>query len=128
MNTFTAAVTIPAQKIADQVITAIESGIAYWAESADLVEPTGAEHLEQMRIGDPKVYEGPFKLKIVQQEEHTLGAGTDVFLTPENVQTGLTVMATRYGKHFQDMMDDNGDADTADVFIQCCVFGDLVYG
>jgi hypothetical protein len=37
-------------------------------------------------------------------------------------------MAREYGRHFSDMIAENDDATTADVFLQCCLFGELVYG
>jgi len=44
------------------------------------------------------------------------------------LKLGITEMATKFPKHFLDVMQDNCDAETGDVFIQCCVFGDLIYG
>lgn len=41
-------------------------------------------------------------------------------------------LAERY--HFDDfssfaeILDDNADANTGDVFLQCCLFGDVIYG
>lgn len=32
------------------------------------------------------------------------------------------------GRHFRDMLNGNGDAITTDVFIQCVVLGEVVYG
>lgn len=128
MNTFTAKAPVSAQLIADQVITAFEGGITYWVDEADLITPDRATLKEKPWYADPALYEGAFRILIIQKEEHIKDAGHAVFLTPESVQFGLDVMATKYGSHFSDMMNENGDATTADVFIQCCVFGDLVYG
>ena len=47
---------------------------------------------------------------------------------PKAVLTGLTIMAEKYPKHWADFLEEDGDNDTADVFIQCCVLGDVVYG
>jgi hypothetical protein len=48
-----------------------------------------------------------------------------------NIQTitkGLQIMADQYPRHFNNFLDDNADAETGDVFLQCCLFGKLVYG
>lgn len=41
---------------------------------------------------------------------------------------GLGIMATKYPKHFGNFMSEDGDAITGDVFLQCCVFGEVIYG
>jgi hypothetical protein len=54
--------------------------------------------------------------------------GEDGFLDRESIQKGLQVMAERYPKHFADFIAENDDGDTGDVFLQCAVLGQLVYG
>ncbi len=49
-------------------------------------------------------------------------------LTKEKMENGLSVMANKYPKHFQNIVDGNDDAETADVFLQCALFGEIVYG
>jgi hypothetical protein len=44
------------------------------------------------------------------------------------IERGLKVMVAKYAKHFGDMMSEHDDADTGDVFLQCCLFGEVVYG
>lgn len=45
------------------------------------------------------------------------------------LQRGLEVMSSKYPRHFANMLDDcRCDAETGDVFIQCCLFGEIVYG
>jgi hypothetical protein len=41
---------------------------------------------------------------------------------------GLQTMAEKYPRHFADFVAENDDADTGDVFLQCVVLGDVVYG
>jgi hypothetical protein len=45
-----------------------------------------------------------------------------------NIESGLQVMADKYPKHFADFMSEEDDCVTADVFLQCCLFGDIIYG
>jgi hypothetical protein len=44
------------------------------------------------------------------------------------VTKGLEIMATKYARHFADLVSENDDADTHDVFLQCALFGEVVYG
>ena len=37
-------------------------------------------------------------------------------------------MANKHKWHFDAMVSENGDAITADVFLQCCALKELVYG
>jgi hypothetical protein len=44
------------------------------------------------------------------------------------IQKGLQLMAEKRLKHFEDIMRENEDETTGDVFLQMCLFGDVVYG
>jgi hypothetical protein len=131
MNQFKVETAISSEMIADMVIGAFEGGITYWCAKARPVEP--CEDCVTYQDKSPwyaraALYENDFKIRIVQHDEHKEGAGTDVFMTPASVQQGLSTMATKYPEHFSDMLTGNWDATTADVFVQCCVFNDLIYG
>lgn len=41
---------------------------------------------------------------------------------------GLSKMAVVAPRHFADLVAENDDAITHDVFVQCCVFGEIIYG
>ena len=46
----------------------------------------------------------------------------------KSISEGLNVMATHCPRHLADFLNEESDAATADVFLQCCLFGDLIYG
>lgn len=46
----------------------------------------------------------------------------------KSISEGLNVMATHCPRHFADFLNDGADAVTADVFLQCCLFGQLICG
>jgi hypothetical protein len=54
-----------------------------------------------------------------EQKEFTVG--------PADLKRGLKVMAEKYPKHFRDIIEENDDANTADIFLQCVIFGEEVY-
>jgi len=56
------------------------------------------------------------------------GTTFDGVLSRETMVKGLDTMAEKYSGHFQNFIDEDGDSDTADVFLQCCIFGEVVYG
>jgi hypothetical protein len=43
------------------------------------------------------------------------------------IDRGLKLMATKHPKHWGDFIGENDDADTADIFLQLCLLGELVY-
>jgi hypothetical protein len=48
-------------------------------------------------------------------------------LDPIALRRGLRIMAEKYPQHFANVVNDNDDAETGDVFLQCCLFGEIVY-
>lgn len=45
-----------------------------------------------------------------------------------DLEIGMKVFAEKYTNHFADFISENDDADTGDAFLQCVVFGEIVYG
>ena len=55
------------------------------------------------------------------EEEDDDGNATVYELGKEQLSRGLQIMRERHPRHWQ-------DAVTGDVFLQCCLFGDVIYG
>ena len=49
-------------------------------------------------------------------------------ITLDNVQKGLELMRDNYPRHYADLVEENDDAITGDVWLQLAVFGDIIYG
>lgn len=50
-------------------------------------------------------------------------------LNLESIAKGLALMAENHPRHFAQLSDeDGGDAETGDVLLQLCLFGEVVYG
>jgi hypothetical protein len=49
-------------------------------------------------------------------------------LTDTLLQAGLNIMAENYPKHLTAIIEENDDAITGDVLLQCSLLGDVVYG
>ena len=43
------------------------------------------------------------------------------------IKRGLTIMSKKERKHFADFLKDDCDQITGDVFLQCCLFGEVKY-
>jgi hypothetical protein len=44
------------------------------------------------------------------------------------IQRGLAIMAAKYPRHLADLLSENDDATTHDVFMQCAILEDVIYG
>ena len=62
------------------------------------------------------------------QDEHTKGAGVLYRLDRAAILRGLAAMQEKAPKHFGDALAGNDDATTGDVFLQCALFGEVIYG
>lgn len=103
--------------IFDMLITAFEGGINYWCGKIDAGKLGHVSASKAFAMGQLD------SIMLLDNEEEKW-----VRLSQENVRKGLRIMAKKYTRHFNDMINDNADAITADVFIQCAVFGETIYG
>lgn len=53
---------------------------------------------------------------------------TKHYLTLKDVRKGLRLMKKEYPYHYVDLVEENDDAITGDVWLQLAVFGELIYG
>lgn len=109
------------RKITDQIVSAVEGGSAYWASTFWPVDPVKTSVVPW--YDDEKIWAGNFKIKIHDTEEDK-----DVFFTPEGLRKGLQWLADNHLHRIEQIVKETGDAETADVFLQACLFGDIVYG
>ncbi len=70
------------------------------------------------------IIENKYELKLEDFEDEK----ARYTLTLGKIKKGLTIMAKKYPKHFASILEENTDADTADVLLQCALFGELIYG
>ena len=132
MTDFSVTVTtpVPHQRVADMFIGAFESGgyMPWLHEAHPIVTPEydkdgiwysnagfwAGDFLVELRFDDPDKPEG--------NSEGCKQIG------PAQVQAGLQWMATHQADHFSDMMQEQDDVDTHDVFLQSILFQEVIYG
>lgn len=113
--------TLSDDRIANLLVGAFEGGSNYWIEWAEIQ----AGPVVGTVWGERQPFYGaPFSggAIVVQPFEDPSAA-----LDRTAIQRGLKVMANKYPHHFADALTEHDDATTADVFLQCCLFGELVY-
>jgi len=118
--TVNVALLVPHERLNDLLVTAFEGGITYWCESIERSKDT-PESKALPYHSDALIAGARLKLTVFDDED-------TYFLDLLDCADGLTIMATKYPKHFSDFLAENEDATTGDVFVQCCIFGELIYG
>ena len=127
---FKATIEVPVQKVQDNLCSAFEGGSNYWYTITEFVKPTSMPHRSDE---EGKVVYKHLDYPVNPGGALMIGDAEDparkpVRLDVAAIQKGLDVMAEKFPRHFSNMMDENGDAITGDVLLQCCVFGDVIYG
>jgi len=114
---------------------AFEGGSNYWIERAEKSKKPAKFEFVGMSgsvfIQDWPLNEGGEVTLYDTEAEDENGKQASYKVNLETIQKGIQVMAEKYPKHFADAIDlENGcgDADTGDVFLQCCCLGEVVYG
>ncbi len=140
------------------LVTAFEGGSNYWIDNIEVVPPEGFKKAEFAGYRDengesrkavdwyPELDDTDDlnelrekKLYIYSSQAPLLGGSVIIKesegynhnpapLNRESLVKGLQVMHDKCRRHFDDMINEHGDAITADVFLQCAVFGEVIYG
>ena len=118
---------ITPQKIADQVVTAVEGGITSWARSlihndiniyAIEADKPWYEHIE--------IYKPSLEMRLTEHD------GTIHIITYDDIIDGLLKMKEYYASNtnydpYQEICDETGDANTASCFMEFIIFGEPTY-
>lgn len=116
-------------RLADILVGAREGGSNYWMKQ---IKPLSGMALKKdPQISDFDAWYGDMiknGFTIVQIEKHEDNAPDKYEITNELICKGLQVMHDKYPAHYAAIVEENDDAETSDVFLQCCVFGELIYG
>lgn len=121
---------VPDGRISDLISCAFDGGSTYWARIEGVDVPAA------VRKDDREIFNSDLPM-----------LGGEVFITAWNdgqlyehngvrgftldraaCDRGAKIMATTAPRHWGDFMAENEDATTGDVFLQCCLFGEVVFG
>jgi len=121
---------IPLERVADMLCCAFEGGSNYWCHIKVNKAPESFDFRYMPDLSDkPCSYtdyptdRGGYPIVGDVEEEQE-----DGLLDLGTIRHGLQVMADKYPRHFQDLLNENEDATTGDVFLQCCLWGEVVFG
>jgi len=119
--------------------SALEGGSNYWYMHVRNEFPPGVTYADFREGGRLTLAEYWHPLELIPFVE-----GCAIFITTEAagdegdtterrldraaLLRGIEIMAAKYPRHFANVVSENDDAETGDVFLQCCLFGEIVYG
>lgn len=144
---------VSSRRIADMMVGAMEqnSMTKAWVAAVRLRSPTEDDLYMRTKNHNwydvPELWEGEFAIDLWEIEDESKYGGfdpendeeaTDEYLaanglkkrtfTRDDLEKGIALMARDHGAHFADMVQENDDNITHDVFLQCIVLKDVVYG
>lgn len=116
-------INIPEERIKDILITAIESPPGtHWCKLTDCNKAPSIDG--QIKLG---IYDSFFHNNAGWMEFRD-ETGVLHILNWHSIHKGLKIMAEKVPFHFGNFLNDAHDAITADIFLQCCLLGEIVYG
>lgn len=126
----------PIERIANMLCTALEGGSNYWYlirkhikpptyvyKTMATSTPAGKKVEIIPHIDDPCNEGGALMIGDLEEEKRK-----PIRLDLPAMQRGLQLMSEKYQHHFADFLAENDDAITGDVFLQLCLFGEVIYG
>lgn len=120
------------EQIGDLLCSALEGGSNYWYMITQAHRPAAWPKGESHFMHEYPLTEDGYLLITDEvggtDEQREIPDNKPFKLDLAAIKRGLEIMGTDFVQHFADAMTDNGDAETGDVFLQCCVFGKLIYG
>jgi hypothetical protein len=123
---------ITKKRIAELLCTALEGGSTDWYWINKLIKPKNFEFRFDpdliYELYDYPLNEGGALIISDKEDDKPLKNRQTYRLDLESLKRGIQVIADKYPKHFNDFLQENDDSDTGDVFLQCCLFGEVIYG
>jgi hypothetical protein len=124
-----ATIDIPDGRVKDLLTCALEGGSNHWYMILEFHYPEGQSKeslgLEYPHIDLPFIAGGSL---LIGDKEAPDPKKDAVQLDRATMERGLAAMPVLHPKAWADFMAENEDANTGDVFLQCAVFGDVVFG
>jgi hypothetical protein len=114
---------ISTQRVTDLMVTALEVGSVYWVKSLSTIKvaPRPNDGTNFPWYAYAKIYEDPELEFIITTRD-----GEKVVFRRESIQKGLNLLHEKYSQYFNEIVNDGYFSDTADFFLQACLFEDAI--
>ena len=94
-----------------------------WCKIVNCNYPTGKDQNSIPFAEELPMSDGSLEVKDLYSEKHT-----HYILDKKACLKGIKLMIKTEPKHFSDIMTENDDAITADIFLQLACLGEVIYG
>jgi hypothetical protein len=109
------------------IVGALEGGSNYWYCLGEGIPPRDENHSPLSTRVAHKLFNDPtYQLQIMDledEEREVLG-----YVTQESMLNAFHIIAKQYPWHYSNLIGENDDAETADVFFQVATMGEIVFG
>lgn len=106
---------------------AFEGGSNYWYTLGDYEYPKGTDPVTFAKCDWPRYILLPTLegggVQVIDDE-----GGVKCWLRLADIRDGARALYEDYPKHYVDAVRDEDDAITGDIFLQCCLFGEVIFG
>lgn len=133
MTGFKLKTVITPETIRDLMTTAIESGdpvtcAARGGWCAGIMRVDGAAPPEgEHWYYQPRFWAGKFTIRVHEVDDETTGHITKHSIRRRHIEDGLTLLANKYPEILSNIVNNNHDANDADIFLQCVCFKEVRY-
>ena len=110
------------EQINDLLVTALEGGSNYWYMIEDQSDPD----IHPADLISKEDSEGWIKFSCTEDE--VVNGQKEWIIKHNDLRRAEKIMYKNYPHHFGDVLKEQSDAITADVFLQCALFGEVVFG
>lgn len=122
------------ERLSDLLVGAFEGGSNYWIDHIEYIcMPRTHGENPLLDVGGDPAYahfhlypEGTIRVFVIEDNAGLIITPYD--LTIEKLRVGLEIMNQKYPEHYANFIAENDDAETADVALQCALFGEVIYG
>lgn len=115
--------------VTDAIVTSFEGGSNHWLRAGSYLHtPAGTE--KSPVYSDPWFWYNGGTMNVFFDDPHSPGGEDEatVVIGANQLCLAIGVMSCKSPEHFATLLAGEGDAVTADVFMQYVVLGDIVYG
>lgn len=125
---------ITRKQVCDLLVGAFEGGSNYWASIIEKVLPTKRD-FDSWEMSFKEKLSKPYMVDYILNEGGVLVIEDNTFdkpktykITIKDVIDGLKIFITKHNRYYEDWRKENDDAITSDVFFQCIVLKECIYG
>lgn len=112
--------------LTNALIGAFEGGSTYWLREVDYL--TDKAPFAAPAYAEATFWQQGGRVKLFYDDPEDEESRAEFEMGLPEMTKGVEVMASKFAGHFGDLISENDDAITHDVFIQCVIFGDVIYG